>query len=100
MKLGILTGPFENKELKEVAEGASTNEFSALEIACWPKAVGETRRYAGTAHIDVDNISVLLLLILNMRHFIFIFPSSITPFILSKSISILALFYYYLTVDP
>ena len=57
MKLGILTAPFENNELKEVAEWASTNEFSALEIACWPKAIGETRRYAGTAHIDVANIS-------------------------------------------
>ena len=57
MKIGILTAPFENKELKEVAKWASTNKFNALEIACWPKVIGKTRRYAGTAHIDVGNIS-------------------------------------------
>ncbi|TGV48470.1 sugar phosphate isomerase/epimerase, partial [bacterium M00.F.Ca.ET.141.01.1.1] len=25
-----------------------------LEIACWPKTSGASRRYAGTSHIDVD----------------------------------------------
>ena len=28
-----------------------------LEIACWPKSTGPTRRYAGTTHIDVAGTS-------------------------------------------
>ena len=33
------------------------NGFEVLEIACWPKATGPVRRYAGTSHIDVVNAS-------------------------------------------
>src|SRR5262249_4067059 len=39
-----------------VAAWASANGFEALEVACWPAAGGERRRYAGVAHIDVDNL--------------------------------------------
>ena len=28
-----------------------------LEIACWPRSTGPSRRYAGTSHIDVANLS-------------------------------------------
>ena len=31
--------------------------FETLEIACWPKSGGEARRYAGTTHIDVADLS-------------------------------------------
>ena len=31
--------------------------FEALEIACWPRTSGPTRRYAGTSHIDVADLS-------------------------------------------
>ncbi len=57
MKLGILTAPFPDTPLSDVAQWASTSGFQALEIACWPKSSGATRRYAGTSHIDVATIS-------------------------------------------
>jgi sugar phosphate isomerase/epimerase len=57
MKLGILTAPFADIGLMDVADWSAGNGFSALEIACWPRAGGETRRYAGTSHIDVANLS-------------------------------------------
>ena len=57
MKLGILTAPFENKSLEEVADWAKDNSFQALEIACWPISNDKKRRYAGTAHVNVANIS-------------------------------------------
>ncbi len=57
MKLGLLTAPFADTSLGEVADWASAAEFQALEIACWPKASGATRRYAGTSHIDAEGTS-------------------------------------------
>ena len=57
MKLGILTAPFPDTPLADVADWASSAGFEALEIACWPKSAGPTRRYAGTSHIDVAKIS-------------------------------------------
>ncbi len=57
MKLGLLTAPFPETPLDEVAQWTADNEFTAIEIACWPASSGDTRRYAGTSHIDVDGIS-------------------------------------------
>ena len=57
MKLGLLTAPFEDTPLVDVARWASGNGFSALEVACWPASGGEKRRYAGTSHIDVDGLT-------------------------------------------
>ncbi|MDP5219501.1 sugar phosphate isomerase/epimerase [Ruegeria sp. 2205SS24-7] len=57
MKLGLLTAPFEDTELTDVAAWSGANGFSALEIACWPAAGGEKRRYAGTSHINVDGLT-------------------------------------------
>ena len=57
MKLGFLTAPFPETPLMEVADWAAANGFEILEIACWPRATGPTRRYAGTSHIDVANLS-------------------------------------------
>lgn len=57
MQLGLLTAPFPDTPLREVAEWATASGFTALEIACWPKITGATRRYAGTSHIDVANVS-------------------------------------------
>jgi sugar phosphate isomerase/epimerase len=57
MKLGILTAPFEDTPLLEVADWAGANGFSAFEVACWPASGGEKRRYAGTSHIDVDGLT-------------------------------------------
>jgi sugar phosphate isomerase/epimerase len=57
MKLGFLTAPFPDTPLMDVADWAASVGFEVLEIACWPRAGGETRRYAGTSHIDVANLS-------------------------------------------
>ncbi len=57
MRLGFLTSPLPNTPLVEVADWASTNGFESLEIACWPPSKGPARRYAGTSHIDVTDLS-------------------------------------------
>jgi len=57
MKLGFLTAPFPETPLMDVADWAAGNGFEVLEIACWPRSTGPTRRYAGTSHIDVVNAS-------------------------------------------
>lgn len=57
MKLGLLTAPFPDTDLEDVADWTASAGFEALEIACWPAASGETRRYAGTSHIDVDGLT-------------------------------------------
>jgi len=57
MRLGLLTAPFPNTPLMEVADWSAANGFESIEIACWPITTGPTRRYAGTAHIDVANLT-------------------------------------------
>ena len=57
MRLGLLTAPFPETPLMEVADWSAAAGFESLEIACWPRATGPTRRYAGTSHIDVANLS-------------------------------------------
>ena len=57
MRLGFLTAPFPETPLMDVADWAASAGFEVLEIACWPRATGPTRRYAGTSHIDVANLS-------------------------------------------
>jgi sugar phosphate isomerase/epimerase len=54
MQLGVLTAPFPDTPLAEVADWAVASGFTALEVACWPSSTGATRRYAGTSHIDVE----------------------------------------------
>ena len=57
MKLGLLTAPFADQSLMQVATWAASAGFQALEIACWPTSGGETRRYAGTAHVAVEGMT-------------------------------------------
>ena len=57
MRLGLLTAPFPETPLAEVVDWTAANGFESIEIACWPRAAGPTRRYAGTSHIDVANLS-------------------------------------------
>jgi sugar phosphate isomerase/epimerase len=57
MKLGLLTAPFPETPLMDVARWSAENGFESLEIACWPRSSGPTRRYAGTSHIDVASLS-------------------------------------------
>jgi sugar phosphate isomerase/epimerase len=65
MKLGLLTAPFPQRSLEQVAMWAAGEGFQMLEVASWPAAGGERRRYAGTSHIDVarvDSVAVRELL--------------------------------------
>ena len=57
MRLGFLTAPFPDTPLMEVAAWAGANGFESLEIACWPRSTDTARRYAGTSHIDVADLS-------------------------------------------
>jgi sugar phosphate isomerase/epimerase len=57
MKLGLLTAPFPDTPLLAVADWAQSAGFNALEIACWPRTSGPTRRHAGTSHIDVAGLA-------------------------------------------
>ena len=57
MKLGLLTAPFADSHLMEVADWTASIGLEALEIACWPAGGGAARRYAGTSHINVDGLS-------------------------------------------
>src|SRR6478752_5189397 len=57
MRLGLLTAPFPETPLSDVVDWTAANGFESIEIACWPRTSGATRRYAGTSHIDVANTS-------------------------------------------
>ena len=57
MKLGLLTVPFADATLMEVADWSAAAGFEALEVAAWPSAGGETRRYAGTSHVAVETMT-------------------------------------------
>jgi sugar phosphate isomerase/epimerase len=57
MQLGILTAPFADTPLDAVADWASGAGFQTLEIACWPRGGGEKRRYAGTAHLPIEDMT-------------------------------------------
>ena len=57
MQLGILTAPFAETSLEDVADYAAKAGFQALEIACWPQAGAEKRRYAGTAHLPIETMT-------------------------------------------
>lgn len=56
MKLGLLTSAFPTLSLDEVADWAAANGFQTLEVAVWPSVGGTARRYAGTAHIEVETL--------------------------------------------
>lgn len=57
MKLGLLTAPFPDTDLLDVADWTASIGLEAIEIACWPAASADARRYTGTSHIDVDDLS-------------------------------------------
>ena len=57
MQLGILTAPFADTPLEQVADWAASAGFQAVEIACWPSGGSEKRRYAGTAHLPIEEMT-------------------------------------------
>ncbi|HZT16472.1 MAG TPA: sugar phosphate isomerase/epimerase [Gaiellaceae bacterium] len=84
MKLGLLTAAFPDRSLEEVAAWAAANGFQALEIACWPAAGAERRRYAGVSHVDVDALD----------------PESVHATMERHGLVISALAYYPNNLDP
>jgi sugar phosphate isomerase/epimerase len=56
VKLGLMTAAFGRTRLEKVAEWSAANGYEMLEVACWPSAGGERRRYAGVSHIDVERL--------------------------------------------
>jgi sugar phosphate isomerase/epimerase len=52
MRLGFLSAILPDLALEEVVAFAAAEEFSCVELCCWPKGKAE-RRYAGVTHLDV-----------------------------------------------
>lgn len=56
MKLGFVSAILPDLTLEEVLAYASSEGFDCVEVMCWPAGGGDTRRYAGVTHIDVDKL--------------------------------------------
>ena len=56
MKLGFFTAILPDLSFEQVLAFAAENNFSCLEVACWPSGKAE-RKFAGVTHIDVANFS-------------------------------------------
>jgi sugar phosphate isomerase/epimerase len=57
LDLGFVSAILGEKTLEEVIIFAGQNNFQCVEVMCWPSDNGDTRRYAGVCHIDVDNLT-------------------------------------------
>ena len=57
LDLGFASAILPDFSLDHVLNFASNNGFKCVEIMCWPKNNGDSRRYAGVSHIDVDNLN-------------------------------------------
>jgi sugar phosphate isomerase/epimerase len=55
MKLGFLTAALPGKTLEELVLWGKEKGFKMIEVACWPTSF-EKRRYAGTQHINMDEL--------------------------------------------
>jgi sugar phosphate isomerase/epimerase len=56
MKLGFVSAILHDLSFEEVVAFAAKNQYSAVEMMCWPAGKAE-RRYAGITHIDVTDLS-------------------------------------------
>ncbi|PZS07056.1 MAG: AP endonuclease [Chloroflexi bacterium] len=56
MQLGFVSAVLADLSFEEVLEIASREAFDCVEVMCWPAGGGDTRRYAGTTHIDVGTL--------------------------------------------
>src|ERR1700682_2487911 len=68
MKLGLMTAAFPTLTLEQVVEWSAASGVEEREIACWPAASGERRRYAGVSHIDLDHLDERAVRDLMNRH--------------------------------
>ncbi|MDN3687700.1 sugar phosphate isomerase/epimerase family protein [Cyclobacterium jeungdonense] len=55
LKLGFVSAILAEKSFEEVIDFAAAEDFSCVEMMCWPKGKAE-RRYAGVTHIDVAQL--------------------------------------------
>jgi sugar phosphate isomerase/epimerase len=55
MKLGFVSAILPELSLEEVLEFAAAENFSCVEVMCWPPGKAE-RKYAGITHIDVTTL--------------------------------------------
>jgi sugar phosphate isomerase/epimerase len=56
MKLGFVSAILPDLSLEEVFEFAAANQYSCVELMCWPASGKDTRRYAGITHLDVGGL--------------------------------------------
>jgi len=56
MKLGFFTAILPELSFNELMDFASQNQFTCLEVACWPAGKAE-RKFAGVTHIDVTGLT-------------------------------------------
>jgi sugar phosphate isomerase/epimerase len=56
MKLGFFTAILPELTFDEVLDFAGSNDFSCVEVACWPSGKAE-RKFAGVTHIDVTDLT-------------------------------------------
>lgn len=88
MKLGFISAILENSSFEEVIDTAADLGYECVEVACWPREKA-TRRYAGTTHIDIENLDNKTI-------------SHIKEYCSNKNVAISALAYYpnTLSEDP
>ena len=55
MKLGFVSAILADQSLDDVLDFAAAEQFSCVELMCWPKGKAE-RRYAGVTHIDATDL--------------------------------------------
>lgn len=55
MKLGFVSAILADQTLETVLDFAAEENFSCVELMCWPAGKAE-RRYAGVTHVDVTNL--------------------------------------------
>lgn len=54
-QLGFVSAILADNSFEEVVDFAAENQFSCVEMMCWPKGKAE-RRYAGVTHVNVDEL--------------------------------------------
>lgn len=86
MKLGLITAILDGMNFEQVVDFASSIGLECLEVACWPKAEGPLRRYAGVTHIDVASLNVSR-------------AKEINEYCKNKNVSISSLAFYPNTMD-
>lgn len=56
LKLGFVSAILADFGFEHVINYASDHGFQCVEMMCWPAGSGDSRRYAGVSHINVDKL--------------------------------------------